>query len=108
VSERDQQSEAVVATGIALCWGCVVAVGAYAIVRAVQFFIYPDPNPTTLVWSAHAGFFWRCWTCAYLGGIVAFIAYVGTRSRLDGSIRALGPAVAVVAALLAVQVTLMP
>ena len=33
-------------------------------VRAIQYFVYPDPDPATLVWSAHAGFFWRCWTCA--------------------------------------------
>jgi hypothetical protein len=94
--------------GLAACWGCVVAVGAYAVVRSVQFFIYPDPNPATLVWSAHAGFFWRSWTCAYAGGIAAFVAYVFTRSRLDGSARALGPAVLVAAGLLALQVAVMP
>jgi hypothetical protein len=103
-----KRNDALVSVGVALCWGCVVAVGVYAVVRAVQFFLYPDPNPTTLVWSAHAGFFWRCWTCAYAGGIAAFTAYLVTRSRPDRSIGALGPAVAVVAALLALQVTLMP
>jgi hypothetical protein len=94
--------------GVALCWGCVVAVGAYAIVRIVQFFVYPDPNPATLVWSAHAGFFWRCWTCAYVGGMASFVAYLATRARFDLSVRALGPAIAMVAALLAAQVAAFP
>jgi signal transduction histidine kinase len=94
--------------GVAASWGCVVAVGAYAVVRGIQFFVYPDPDPATLVWSAHAGFFWRCWTCAYAGGIASFVAYLGTRARFDLSVRALAPAIAVVALLLAVQVTFLP
>jgi hypothetical protein len=97
-----------VAAGVAACWGCLVAVGAYAVVRGVQFFVYPDPDPAMLVWSAHAGFFWRCWTCAYAGGIAAFVAYLGTRAWFDLSVRALRPAIAVVAILLAVQVTFLP
>jgi hypothetical protein len=96
------------ATGVASCWGCVVATGAYAIVRAIQFFVYPDPNPATLVWSAHAGFFWRCWTCAYAGGIASFVAYLATRARFDVSVRFLGPAIVIAAALLAIQVTAWP
>jgi hypothetical protein len=96
------------AAAVAVCWGLVVAVAAYAIVRAIQFFLYPDPNPATLVWSAHAGFFWRCWTCAYAGGIAAFVAFLVTRTRPDRALRALAPAVAVVAALLALQTTILP
>jgi hypothetical protein len=98
----------VVAVGVALAWGMAVAVGAYALVRTVQFFLYPDPNPATLVWSAHAGFFWRSWTCAYAGAIAAFIAYVPTRRHLASSVRALGPAVAVTAVLLALQTAVFP
>ena len=76
--------------------------------RSIQFFLYPDPNPATLVWSAHAGFFWRCWTCAYAGGIAAFVAYLFTRAGVERSVGALGPAVALVAGMLALQVVLMP
>jgi len=97
-----------VSFGIAAAWGACVAVAAYGIVRGIQFFLYPDPNPATLVWSAHAGFFWRCWTCAYAGGIAAFVAFLFTQSRFDRSVAALGPAIAVVAALLALQVTIFP
>jgi hypothetical protein len=100
--------EGVVALGIAVCWGCIVAVGGYAVIRGVQFFLYPDPNPATLVWSAHAGFFWRSWTCAYAGGIAAFVAYLVARARPEASVRALAPAVAVVGAMLALQVAFLP
>jgi hypothetical protein len=96
------------AAGVAVCWGCVVAVGGYAIFRGIQFLAYPGPDPAMVAWSAHAGFFWRCWTCVYAGGIASFVAYLGTRARFDLSVRALAPAIAFVAALLAAQVTLLP
>jgi hypothetical protein len=94
--------------GISVCWGCVVAVSAYAIVRAIQFVLYPDPNPATLVWSAHAGFFWRCWTCIYAGGTAAFIAFLLARGRPEAAVRGLAPAIAVSALLLALQTTFLP
>lgn len=100
--------EGVVAAGVALSWGMAAAVAAYALVRSVQFFVYPDPNPATLVWSAHAGFFWRSWTCAYAGAIAGFVAYVPTRRNLAASVRALGPAVAIAGALLALQTAVFP
>lgn len=109
-SERSEseKSEQLVSAVVALAWGAAAAVGAYALVRTVQFFVYPDPNPATLVWAAHAGFFWRSWTCAYAGAIAGFIAYVPTRRNLAASVRALGPAVAFVAVFLALQTCVFP
>jgi signal transduction histidine kinase len=97
-----------VAAGVSFGWGCVVAVAAYAVVRAIQFFVYPDPNPATLVWSAHAGFFWRCWTCAYAGGIASFVAFLAARGRTDRAVRGLAPAIAAAAVLLALQTLFLP
>jgi hypothetical protein len=99
---------AAVAAAVAACWGCVTAVAAYAILRAIHFLAYPEPDPATVAWSAHAGFFWRCWTCAYVGGIASFVAYLGTRARFELSVRALAPALAIAAAILVTQVTLLP
>jgi hypothetical protein len=96
------------AAAVSVCWGCLVSVGIYAAVRAIQFFVYPDPNPAALVWSAHAGYFWRCWTCAYAGVIAAFIAYLVVRPHPAGALRALAPAVAIAAGLLIVQVAFLP
>lgn len=96
------------AAAIAACWGFVVSVGSYAVVRAIQFFLYPDPNPATLVWSAHAGFFWRCWTCAYAGGIASFIAFLVIRANPAKALRTLPPAIAITAAMLALQTAILP
>jgi hypothetical protein len=96
------------AIGVSIVWGLLVTVGAYAVVRSVQFFLYPDPNPATLVWSAHAGYFWRAWTVAYAGGIAAFVAFLLVRPRLDQAARALVPAVVIAATLLALQTIFLP
>jgi hypothetical protein len=96
------------AVAVAVGWGGCVATTAYAVVRFIQFFLYPDPNPATLVWSAHAGFFWRCWTCAYAGVLAAFVAFVGAQRRPRAAARSMGVAVVVAAVLLALQVAAFP
>jgi choline-glycine betaine transporter len=100
--------ETVAALAVALAWGCCVSVTGYAIIRFIQFFLYPDPNPATLVWSAHAGFFWRCWTCGYAGALASFIAYVGAQRGPERAARTLAGAVATSAVLLALQVAVFP
>ncbi len=97
-----------VSGAIALAWGACVSVAAYGIIRGIQFFLYPDPNPATLVWSAHAGFFWRCWTCAYAGGIAAFVAFVGARANPERAGRTLVGAVAAAGTVLALQTAFFP
>ena len=98
----------VVALALSLAWGLVLAVGAYAVVRSIQFSVYPDPNPATVVWSAHAGYFWRIWTVVYAGGIGSFIVLPVARRHIEGCTLALGPAVGVAAALLALQAAFFP
>jgi H+/Cl- antiporter ClcA len=102
------KNETAVTCAISVAWGLVVAVGAYAVVRAIQGIVYPDPDPAALVWSAHAGFFWRVWTVAYLGGVAAFVTFVVARGRTQAAARALAPAIAVAAGLLALQSALLP
>jgi signal transduction histidine kinase len=93
---------------ISIAWGIVVAVASYATVRTIAFFVYPDPNPAALVWSAHAGYFWRLWTVVYAGGIGSFVAYPLIRTRHAAAARALAPALVVAAALLVLQAALFP
>jgi hypothetical protein len=106
VLKRD--GAAIVPFGLSLAWGLVGAVGAYAVVRSIQFAVYPDPNPAGVVWSAHAGYFWRAWTVGYAGGIAAFVVLPVAQRHVEGCARALGPAVGVAAALLALQAALFP
>jgi hypothetical protein len=97
-----------VAAAVSIAWGAVVAVAAYAVVRAIQFFVYPDPNPAALVWSAHAGYFWRSWIVGYAGGLTAFIAYPLVSSRPAAAARNLPGGVAVAAAAIALQSAFLP
>jgi hypothetical protein len=97
-----------VAVAISLAWGLVAAVSAYAVVRGIQFFAYPDADPAALVWSAHAGFFWRVWTASYAGGIVVFVTFVLARGDAATAARALIPAIGAAALLAGLQSALFP
>ncbi len=93
---------------LSLAWGLVVAAAAYAILRSVQVLRAPEPNPAVVVWSAHAGFFWRAWTAGYIGGMTAvLVAFVG-RGRLEATAGALAPATLVAATLLALTSLFFP
>lgn len=106
MSDRERRIAATCA--VAAAWGLVVAVAAYAVVRTVQSLGLSEPEPPALVWSPHAGYFWRIWTVVYLGGAAAFVAFVVAQGRPHVAARALAPAIAVAAALLALQSVWLP
>jgi hypothetical protein len=93
---------------LSIAWGLVAAVVAYALLRAQQVLRAPEPNPAFVVWSPHAGFFWRAWTAAYIGGMVATMTALVSRGRVEAAARALTPAVAVAAGLLALVAVFFP
>ena len=71
---------------IAAAWGLVVAVLLYGAVRAIQYFVFPEPNPATVVWTAHSGYFWRIWIVAFAGGIASWMAGVIVVQTASGRI----------------------
>jgi hypothetical protein len=93
---------------VAFAWGCVVAVGAYAALRGLQFVFFPDANPATVVWSAHAGYFWRALSVGYAGGAAAFVAFFLARRNLARVARGLLPALTIAGALIFAQGVLLP
>jgi hypothetical protein len=93
---------------IAVAWGFVVAVALYGIVRVVQFFLFPEPNPATVVWSAHAGYFWRVCIVVYGGGIASFVVHLAGARDPGRVARALVPALGVAAALVTLQGLFVP
>ena len=99
--------DAIATAAVSIAWGLVVSVGGYAVVRAIQHFVFTEPNPATLVWSAHAGFFWRAWTVAYAGGMAAFVVLV-VPHRSPAAARALPRGIAIAAGLLALQTVFFP
>jgi hypothetical protein len=98
----------VIAAMVSGAWAIVVAVGAYAGMRAVQVLASPPLDPTATSWSIHSGFFWRMLTVEYGGGIAAFIAFLVVRRRFEAAASALAPAIAVAGGLLALQSVLFP
>jgi hypothetical protein len=97
-----------VSLAVSIAWGLLVSVAGYAILRGLQAVLSPAADPARLVWSAHAGFFWRAWTVSYAGGIAAFVTLALARGRSERAARALAPGVVVAASLLVLQSVIFP
>jgi hypothetical protein len=97
-----------VRVGLAVVAGCAAAVGLYAVVRVAQGVIFPEADPAMIIWSEHAGFFWRTWTVAYVGGMVAMLTWLASGRDAARVATVLARAVPVAAALLAAQAILVP
>jgi hypothetical protein len=77
VNETRSVSEASsVRIALAVVAACTTAGALYAALRIAQKLLFPEPDPALVLWSAHAGYFWRGWIAAYAGGMVGFVAYV--------------------------------
>ena len=101
------KSAAITTGAVSIAWGLVITVGGYAVVRTGQHLLFTEPDPAALIWSAHAGFFWRAWTVAYAGGMAAFAVLVAPH-RTGLAARALAPGIAVAASLLVLQTIFFP
>ncbi len=94
--------------GFAFVAACVSAVFFYGALRVVQSKLFPEPNPATVIWSAHAGFYWRCWTVSYAGVLVGFLAYGASRKHPEKVARALVHGLSVAVAAIVLQGVLVP
>ncbi len=97
-----------VRAGLSAVAACTSAAGLYAVVRLAQALLFPEPDPALVIWSEHAGFFWRVLTVGYVGGMVAFLTWVASARGALRVADVLARAVPVAASLLAVQVILVP
>jgi hypothetical protein len=95
-------------SALSLAWGLLIAAGVYSVMRAVQSCFISEPDPATVMWSAHAGFFWRALTAGYAGGMATFVIFIAIRGHEPAAARALVPAVAVAAAVVTLQGLLLP
>lgn len=86
----------------------VVAVALYAIVRAAQIALFGEANPATVIWSAHAGFFWRAWTVLYAAGMAGFVAFWAAKRDPLRVARVLVRGLMVACALLVLQSLFIP
>ncbi len=97
-----------VRVGLAAISGCTTASALYALVRIGQALLLDEPDPALVIWSEHAGYFWRILTAAYGGGMMGLLTWFVSARDPERTARVLARAVPVVAALLAVQAALLP
>jgi hypothetical protein len=95
--------------------GAVVAVdallsviGTYALLRAYDALFKSEPNPATIVWSAHIAMFWRLAVGSYVAGLVIVLAYPMARWNLALTTRVTAALVPIVGAMIALQGALLP
>jgi hypothetical protein len=93
---------------LAFAGACVAAVALYALLRLVQALLFKEPNPATVIWSAHAGYLWRVWTVSYAGAMTGFATFAGAGKRLETVARVLLWGLAVATGLIVVQGILVP
>jgi hypothetical protein len=95
----------VVKLSLAIATGCTAAALLYSILRIVQAVVLPEPDPATVMWTEHSGFFWRAWISAYVAGAVALVAHRFAGERVA---RLLARAIVPVAAIVVLQAVLVP
>jgi hypothetical protein len=88
--------------------GCVCAVAFYALLRGLQMLLFKEPNPATVIWSAHAGYFWRALIVTYAGGMASILTWLAAGRAPERVARALVPAVVVAGVLILLQGALLP
>jgi hypothetical protein len=82
---------------------------AYATLRTFDVLVLPpEPNPATIVWSAHTAMFWRLNISAFVAGMAAPLLFVAASANLARTARVLGSGVLVVTAMIAIQGVFMP
>ena len=94
--------------GLALVAACTTAAALYALLRLAQALIFAEPDPALVIWSEHAGFFWRALTVGYAGGMVGFVTWLVSARHAGRVAVVLARAVPIAAALLAAQGLLVP
>jgi hypothetical protein len=80
----------------------------YAVLRAYDVVFRSEPNPATIVWSAHIAMFWRLAVGAYVAGMVLPLVYWAARHDLAKTMSALESAVVIVAVVIGLQGLFLP
>lgn len=89
-------------------WALVSATFLYALVRGIQAWLFPEANPATIIWSAHAGYFWRIWIVLYGSGVVGFLTFHFAKTKSEKLTKWLKNGVIVAAIALALQALVLP
>jgi len=83
-------------------------VATYAFLRAYDVLFKSEPNPATIVWSAHIAMFWRLGVGVYVAGMVVVMAFLLARRNLALAVRVTSVLVPIVGAMIAIQGAFLP
>ena len=97
-----------VRVALAAVAACTSATALYALLRIVQKLVFPEPDPALVIWSEHAGYFWRAWTAVYAGGMVGFVTYLVAKRAPERTARVVAIAIVVATIVLGAQGLLVP
>jgi len=98
----------VVRLAITLVGACMTSAFLYALLRIVQALLMKEPDPALVIYSEHAGFFWRAWISVYAGGMIGFAAYIGASRDAARTLRWIARSFALVVAVVVAQGWLVP
>jgi hypothetical protein len=104
----EPEEPAPVRLGLAVIAACAAATALYALVRVAQGVIFEEPDPALVIWSEHAGFYWRALTVGYVGGMVGFMTWLASARHAARVAGVLAKAVPIAAGLLGAQGVLVP
>lgn len=93
---------------LAFIAACTSAVALYALLRVAQAMLFEEPDPALIIWSEHAGYYWRALTVSYAGGMIGFVVLILARRDLARTARAVSLSVVVAAIMIAAQGLLVP
>jgi hypothetical protein len=100
-----RNGSAAVVTGLA----ALLSVPAtYAVIRGYDVLFKNEPNPATVIWSAHIAMFWRLGIAMYVAGMLLPLIYMAARANLARTARAVSVAAMVVAGMIAIQGLFLP
>ncbi len=94
--------------GVAVVAAALAATALYGLMRVGQKLIFDEPNPATVIWSEHAGYFWRSLTAGYVGVMFGVTAWVTSAREAGPTVRALQRLLPFVVALIVAQGLLVP
>ena len=81
----------------------------YSVLRTFDVLVLPpEPNPATIVWSAHTAMFWRLNISAFVAGMAAPLLSRAASANMGRTLRVLCSGVLAVTAIVAVQGLFLP
>jgi hypothetical protein len=94
--------------GLAVLAACSSATALYALLRLVQALVMKESDPALVIYSEHAGFFWRALTAGYLGGMAGFVTWLLAPRDPERMAKVVGRVLVVAAALALLQGVAVP